>query len=277
MVFLIQTQTVNRKAWLAICIAVVIPVGFYLVANRYGVAMPPRFFPDSVVTRMKDGKEMTDTVWHKVANITLQNQLGNTISLDSLHGKVILIDFFFTHCASICPILTKNMRHLQDALKLRDDMKGVDTTFVQFLSLTVDPAHDSVPVIKKYADKYGVNSEVWWMLTGPKKTIYDFALNELKLGIQDSVSVDSNFVHTDYVALLDKDRVVRGYYHGTDTAAMAKLGEDVVFIMLEKDKKRKSTAFDELKPLMIPIIVILLGTALAVVYFSRKQKNFKTS
>lgn len=239
--------------------------------------MPPRFFPDSVVTRMKDGKEMTDTVWHKVADFSLQNQLGNTISLDSLHGKVVIIDFFFTHCASICPILTKNMRHLQDALKLRDDMKGVDTTFVQFLSLTVDPTRDSVPVIKKYADRYGVNSEVWWMLTGPKKTIYDFALNELKLGIQDSVSVDSNFVHTDYVVLLDKDRVVRGYYHGTDTAAMAKLGDDIVFIMLERDKKKRSTAFDELKPLMIPIIVILLGTALGVVYFSRKQKNFKTS
>jgi protein SCO1/2 len=256
---------------------VVIPIGFYLIANRYGVAMPPRFFPDSVVTRMKDGKEMTDTVWHKVADFSLQNQLGNTISLDSLHGKVVIIDFFFTHCASICPILTKNMRHLQDALKLRDDMKGVDTTFVQFLSLTVDPTRDSVPVIKKYADRYGVNSEVWWMLTGPKKTIYDFALNELKLGIQDSVSVDSNFVHTDYVVLLDKDRVVRGYYHGTDTAAMAKLGDDIVFIMLERDKKKRSTAFDELKPLMIPIIVILLGTALGVVYFSRKQKNFKTS
>ena len=239
--------------------------------------MPPRFFPDSVVTRMKDGKEMTDTVWHKVKNISLQNQLGDTVSLDSLHGKVVIIDFFFTHCASICPILTKNMRHLQDALKLRDDMKGVDTTFVQFLSLTVDPAHDSVPVIKKFADKYGVNSEVWWMLTGPKKTIYDFALNELKLGLQDSVSVDSNFVHTDYIALLDKDRVIRGYYHGTDTAALARLGDDIVFIMLEKDKKRKPAIFDELRPLMIPIAVILLGTALGVVYFSRKSNQTKTS
>ena len=109
--------------------------------------------------------------------------------------------------------------------------------------------------------------------SGPKKTIYDFALNELKLGLQDSVSVDSNFVHTDYVALLDKDRVIRGYYHGTDTAAMAKLGDDIVFIMLEKDKRTRSTAFDELKPLMIPIILILLGTAFGVVYFSRKTSK----
>jgi len=263
----------NKKGWLAVFVAVVVPLGFYMVAKQYGVAMPRHYFPDSVVTRMKDGKEINDTIWHKVTNITLQNQLGDTVSLDSLKGKVLLIDFFFTHCASICPILTRNMRYLQDGLKMHDYSRRVDTSFVKFISLTVDPEHDSPAVIKRYADRYGVNSDVWWMLTGPKKTIYDFALNELKLGLQDSVSVDSNFVHTDYVALLDKDRVIRGYYHGTDTAAMARLREDIVFIMLEKDKRRRSTAFDELKPLVIPIILILLGTVLAVVYFNRKKDH----
>jgi protein SCO1 len=238
--------------------------------------MPPRFFPDTVVTRIKDGKEMTDTVWHRVANIRLVNQLGDTVTLDQLRGKVILIDFFFTHCASICPILTRHMRQLQDALKFTDKTKPAnagDTNFVQFLSLTVDPAHDSAPVLKRYADRYGVNSDVWWMLTGPKKTIYDFALQELKLGLQDSVSVDSNFVHTDYIALLDKDRVIRGYYHGTDTTAMARLANDMVFIMLEKDKNRKSTVFDEFRPLRIPIALILLGTAVVVVVWDRRSRR----
>ncbi|HVS95371.1 MAG TPA: SCO family protein [Puia sp.] len=262
----------SKKGWLAICIAVIMPLVFYGIASQYGVVMPRHFFPDSVVTRMKDGKEFNDTIWHRVANITLENQLGDTVSLDQLKGKVIIIDFFFTHCASICPILTRNLRHLQDALKLRDDMKGVDTSFVQFVSMTVDPAHDPPPVLKKYADHYGVNSDVWWMLTGPKKTIYDFALKELKLGLQDSVSVDSNFVHTDYIALLDKNRVIRGYYHGTDTAAVARLADDIVFIMLEKDKNRKSMIFNELRPLMVPIVVIMVLIALGVVYFSRKPK-----
>jgi protein SCO1 len=263
---------VSKKAWLALCVAIFIPVIFYLIASEYGVNMPKRFYYDSVLTKMKDGKEVTDTVWHKVNNISLQNQLGEQVSLDQLKGKVLVIDFFFTHCASICPILTRNIKRLQDGLKLKDDMKMIDTTFVHFLSLSVDPVHDSVPVMKKYADRYGVNSDVWWLLTGPKKTIYDFALNELKLGLQDSVTVDSNFVHTDYVALLDKDRVIRGYYHGTDTAALAKLADDIVFIMLEKDKHKKSV-FLELKPLLIPIIVIMLGTILGVWYFSRKSKN----
>jgi protein SCO1/2 len=262
----------SKKAWAAIAVAVFIPLVFYAVASRYNVVMPRRYYPDTVITTIKNGKEVTDTLWHHVANLQLQNQLGEHISLDQEQGKVFIVDFFFTHCASICPILTRNMRKLQDGLKIKNEVKRVDTTFVRFLSLTVDPAHDSVPVIKKYADRYGVNPEVWWLLTGPKKTIYDFALNELKLGLQDSVSVDSNFVHTDYVALLDKDRVVRGYYHGTDTAELAKLADDIVFIMLEKDKKRKSV-FSELKPLMIPLIIIALGTIAGVVYFSCKQNK----
>ncbi|MHA4810139.1 SCO family protein [Flavitalea flava] len=262
----------SKKALLALLVAVAIPLFFYMIASRYGVAMPPRFYPDSVITKMKNGKEITDTVWHRVANVNLQNQLGEQVSLDLLQGKVIVADFFFTHCASICPILTRNIKRLQDGLKLKDDMKRIDTTFVQFISLSVDPVRDSVPALKKYADHYGVNSDVWWLLTGPKKTIYDFALNELKLGLQDSVSVDSNFVHTDYVALIDKDRVIRGYYHGTDSAALAKLADDLVFIMLEKDKHKK-TVFLELKPLMIPIIIIMVGTILGVWFFNRRRER----
>ncbi len=267
----------SKKAWLAIGLAVGLPLLFYGIANTYGVAMPPRYFSDSVVTHVRDGKEISDTFWHRVADVSLQNQLGQTVSLDQLRGKVIIIDFFFTHCASICPTLTHNLHRMQDALNSKDETKRADTNFVQFLSLTVDPAHDSVPVLKKYADRYGVNSDVWWMLTGPKKTIYDFALKELKLGLQDSVNVDSNFFHTDYIALLDKDRVIRGYYHGTDTTAMARLAEDIVFLMLEKDKNRRPAFLAEIQPLMIPIVIILLGTTLGVVYFSRRPKITKTS
>ena len=113
------------------------------------------------------------------------------------------------------------------------------------------------------------------MLTGPQKTIYDFALNELKLGLQDSVGVDSNFMHTDYIALLDKNRVIRGYYHGTDTTAIAKLGDDIVFLALEKkDKNRKSDYLCRIEfNDALPIVIILVLTAIGVVYFSRKSAN----
>ena len=119
----------------------------------------------------------------------------------------------------------------------------MDTTFVQFLSFSVDPERDDPEHLKKYADRYGVNHDVWWLLTGDKKKIYDFALNEVKLSAVDGEGVDSNFIHTEKFVLIDKDRVVRGYYNGLDSMAMAQLAGDIVKIKLEKDKKKKRKLF----------------------------------
>ena len=270
----IQSRTVNSKALLALCIAILLPVISYLVLKHFSddaVVMPRRYYEDSVTTKMVNGKETSDTTWHRVRDITLTNQLGNTVSLDSLHGKVIVADFFFTRCPSICPFLTRNMKRLQDGLKLKDDTKRIDTTFVQFLSFSVDPERDSAEVLKKYADRYGVNPDVWWLLTGPKKRIYDFALSELKMGLQDGGSADSNFIHSEKMVLLDKDRVVRGYYNGLDTTELARMGNDIVLLMLEKDKHRKSEVAEEIKKIW-PIFVIAILAVIIFMLITRKPK-----
>jgi protein SCO1 len=267
---------VSKKALLAVCIAVLIPLVSYLMvksASEGAIDMPHRYYYDSVLVKMKDGKKIDDTIWHTVNAISLTNQLGQIVSLDSLNGKVIVADFFFTHCPNICPTLTHNMKQLQDALKTKDETKKTDTSFVQFLSFTVDPKRDSPSVLKKYADRFGVNPDVWWLLTGQKKDIYDFALNELKMGIADGEGADSNFIHTQKMVLLDKQHIVRGYYDGLDSVSLAKLANDIVFIMLEKDKNSKSE-LSELKPLLPVFVIVILGTAAAVFFFSRKQKNF---
>ena len=76
-----------------------------------------------------------------------------------------------------------------------------------------------------------------------KKVIYDFALNELKLGLQDGGTVDSNFIHTGHFVLLDNERIVRGYYDGLDSVSLSKLAEDLTLLLLEKDRKKKSKLF----------------------------------
>ena len=116
-----------------------------------------------------------------------------------------------------------------------------------------------------------MNPDSWWLLTGPKKVIYDFSIKELKLGLADGEGVDSNFIHTQKLVLLDKERVVRGYYNGLDSMDLNKLANDMVFIMLEKDKNYVSPLL-ELKPLVPMIIFILLATAAGVIYLSRKPK-----
>lgn len=205
--------------------------------------MPPRFFADTVINKVVGGKSVTDTVWHKVPNITLTNQLGASVSLDDLKDKILVVSFFFTRCPSICPTLTNNMKTLQDAFKIKDPRRRIDTPFVHFLSFSVDPVRDSVTALKKYADRYGVNSDVWWLLTGDKDSIYNFAIGEMKLATQDGGEVDSNFIHTERFVLIDKERVIRGYYNGLDSASMSKLAEDFTILMLEKDRKKKRKLF----------------------------------
>ena len=237
----------TRKALLALSIVVLLPLLSYLLVKSFSedaVVMPRRYFADTVINKVVNGKSTTDTVWHSLANITLVNQLGDTVSLDQIKGSIIVADFFFTRCPSICPTLTANMKELQDAMKMKDFRRKIDSSYVRFLSFSVDPERDSVEALRRYADRYAINHDTWWMLTGPKKTIYDFALNELKLGLQDGEGVDSNFIHTEKFVLIDRDRVVRGYYNGLDSAAMSRLAEDLTLLMLEKDKKKKRRFFN---------------------------------
>lgn len=236
----------NKTAIKALCIAIILPVLSYMLVKYYSddaILMPKHFYYDTVFTSTENGKTSTDTIWHSVQNISLTNQLNKSISLNDIQGKIIIIDFFFTHCPSICPMLTQNMRKLQTSFKNPSSKNVADSMIVQFLSFSVDPERDSVAALKAYADKYRIDHNSWWMLTGNKKTIYDFGINELKLGLVDGEGVDTSFIHTDRFVLLDKNHVLRGYYNGLDTTSLAKLAEDVGKLMLEKDKHEKRNLF----------------------------------
>jgi protein SCO1/2 len=239
----------NKKAVFALCIATIIPIVSYIILKQMGedaVIMPRKFLMDSVVTKTVDGKTITDTIWHKTENIRLVNQLGDSVSLYDIQNRVIVADFFFTRCPSICPQMTKNMARLQQSFSHnnKDGRKVIDSSIVRFVSFSIDPDRDSVAALRKYADKFGVDHDNWWMLTGNRKTIYDFALNELKLGLVDGEGVDSSFIHSQKFVLLDKDFIVRGYYNGLDTTSLSALAKDIGLLMLEKDRKKKFNIFE---------------------------------
>lgn len=237
----------NKKAALAVTFAIMLPLTFYLVTkwvSDENLVMPPRYYADSVITKTVNGKTTNDTLWHKVRNISLVNQLGDTVSLHDVKGKMIVADFFFTRCPSICPKMTRNMSRLQRSFRhLAEGRRVIDSSAVRFLSFSVDPERDSVRQLKQYADRFGVDHDNWWLLTGPKKDIYDFALNELKLGLQDGEGVDTSFIHSSKFVLIDREYVVRGYYDGLDTTALARLAGDIGLLMLERDKKKKRNLF----------------------------------
>lgn len=237
----------SKKALIALLISFAAPVMCYYVlkaATDKAVVMPRKFYFDSVIEKNVDGKNTVDTLWHKTQNVTLINQLGDTVSLYDIQNKVIVADFFFTRCPSVCPKMTRNMAKLQQSFShYNEGRKVVDSSIVRFVSFSIDPVRDSVAALKKYADKFGVDHDNWWMLTGNKKTIYDFALNELKLGLVDGEGVDTSFIHSEKFVLLDKDYLVRGYYNGTDTVALAAMAKDIGLLMLEKDRKKKFNIF----------------------------------
>jgi protein SCO1/2 len=120
----------------------------------------------------------------------------------------------------------------------------IDSSIVHFASFTVDPDRDSVAALRRYAEKYRINHDNWWMLTGDKKKIYDFALNEIKLATVDGEGVDTSFIHSQRFVVLDKEYVVRGYYNGLDTTSLATMAKDIGLLMLERDKKKKRKIFE---------------------------------
>jgi protein SCO1 len=263
---------VSKKAVIALCLAILLPVVSYFIVKGVSsdaVKMPPHYFPEYTTDTVIEGKRVTDTVWHQLADITLVNQLGDSVSLHDLRGKIVVADYFFSRCPTICPRLTRNMHHLQNALKLTD-LKRADSQFIHFISFTVDPQHDSVEVLRRYATRFGVNDDMWWLLTGPKKTIYDFALKELMLGLQDK-EVDSGFVHSTRFVLIDKKGTVRGFYDGLDTARLSDLSRDIGLLQLEKDRSKPSQLFIKLKALW-PVYIAVIISVIIFVWITRRSR-----
>lgn len=229
----------KSRVLIAFIVVVFIPVASYLIVDHYSkdaVNMPRRYFYDTVVVKKEKGREVNDTVWHKIRPFKLKNQFGKEVGLDDWGDKIIVVDFFFTSCPSVCPTLTRNMKRLQTAFKKTD-------TIVRFVSFSVDPERDSVPKLKAYGDKFQIDHDTWWMLTGDEKEIYDLAFNEFKASIASNGNIDTGFIHTEKLFLIDKDRIVRGWYNGLDSVHLDQVIKDVVLLNMERDKKRKRNLF----------------------------------
>lgn len=282
----------NKKALYGILIALIIPLLAYIVMRSIPtIAPPPRVFYDSITTKISKGKEITDTVWSRVPDFSFTNQLGQQVSWkdmmyqkndSTVEGKIVVIDFFFTHCPTICPTMAKHMKMLQDGIKNMDENGKHEADFVQFLSISVDPERDSIAQLKKWADRFQINPQNWWLLTGNKKEIYDFGIKELKLGLVDGGHVDSNFMHPQLFMLLDKDRVIRArkdkdgnviMYDGMDTNSIKNLAQDVVLLSLAKDPKQKSFLAGKLELIAIVFSAAAIGVILLVLYLEKEKKK----
>ena len=259
-------------------LAALLPLVGYFIVKHYSetaVVMPRHYLVDSVVIKTKDGKLYSDTVWQKVPDFTLTNQLGQKVSLRDMitadsTGKIIVADFFFTHCPTICPTLTSNMKRLEQSITNSQRVGNKSPDFIRFLSFSIDPERDSVERLKHWADRFQVNPDLWWLLTGDKKTIYDLSIEHLKMAAVDGEGIDSSFIHTDIFVLIDRNRNVRGYYRGLDTLSLARLSQDIILLTLEKDRNKKSFFAGKLQLMVVVILIILIGVGLFLYFFRKK-------
>jgi protein SCO1/2 len=229
-------KTNNYRFLGGLAVAFVLPLSFYFIArvmSKDKLHMPHYYIAEGIKPVHVKGKN--DTLYHQVADLQLTNQLGALVSLNKdLKGKILIVDFFFVNCPTICPRLTNNMKLLQKAFHKNPKMESSLDTAVQLISITVNPAHDSFPLLRSYADRYQVDHDHWWFLTGDKKVIYNYARNQLFVETAPGDGGADDFVHTQKIVVLDQNRHIRGYYDGLDIAEIKRCADDVVLLSLEK-------------------------------------------
>ncbi len=160
----------------------------------------------------------SDTLYHTIPDITLTDQDSQTYRISNLDNKIILADFFFTSCPSICPKVTKQMLRLYDRYK--------DDDRVVIISHTIDQRHDSVAVLNRYAHNLGVDTGKWKFVTGEKDSIFYLADQYFVSVIEDPLA-PAGFDHSGRIILVDKARRVRGFCEGTDPESVTAFFDSV--------------------------------------------------
>jgi len=154
--------------------------------------------PNDVAPELVDTTLQHVKKYHQIADFSLVNQLGDTITQKTFEGRIYVADFFFTTCATICPIMTQHMGEIQKNIKNDPD--------ILLLSHTVTPEIDTVAQLQRYAQKKGVIPGKWHLV---------------------------DLVHTENFVLIDTQRRIRGFYDGTDPEAIASLLEDISILKKE--------------------------------------------
>jgi protein SCO1/2 len=171
----------------------------------------------------------TDTVYHTIPDFTLTDQSGESLDAARIRGHIVVVDFFFATCQTICPDMSAQLHRVQTAFK--------DDPDVLLLSHSVDPARDTVEALMAYAKHYKAIAGKWYFVTGDKKAIYDLARKGYFVSATEGNGGPDDFIHSDQLILLDKESRIRGYYDGTDPYEVNRLIDEIVVLKQEYKEK----------------------------------------
>jgi len=198
-----------------VCI-LLIPVVIFLFLKTFGNNQYdiPVFFQNGVEDPLSECM-MLDSGQHFISEFALIDQNGQTRGSNEMSGKITIVDFFFTSCPSICPVMSTELERVDDAFRNEDQ--------IQIYSISIDPEYDTPEVLAEYAKRHLATPGKWFFLTGEKSLIYDLARCSFILPTIDGEGQPEEFVHSDKFVLIDGKGRIRGYYSGTNREDVDKL------------------------------------------------------
>jgi len=211
----------KRSIWLITSILIAVPLIAFSIVHWY-----QRSYDQLPVLGKTTINSKGEIIQHQISSFTMRDQDNQVYSSDALKNKIVLVNFFFTACSSVCPKMMKHVKKIQDAF--------ADDTSLAIISFTVDPKRDDPQRLNMYSSRYKINKKQWNLLTGDKREIYKLARNSFYLTATDGDGGDNDFIHSDQVILVDKHQHIRGYYDGTDDKAMNDLQNDIKKLEYEK-------------------------------------------
>jgi protein SCO1/2 len=205
--------------WIFIAMVFLVPLMAYAAFIFYEHSF--QSLPVYGKSRMVNDKRVD----HAIPAFELINQDGNTTTLSPLNNKIVIVDFFFTHCPTVCPRMTKSLLKVQ---------RSFNPGEILIRSISVDPGRDNPAQLSRYAQKNGINTTNWDLLTGDKKVIYRLARNDFMIVATDGDGGDNDFIHSEKLVLIDKQQRIRGYYNGTSGKEVNDLIRDIKKLNHEK-------------------------------------------
>jgi len=170
-------------------------------------------------------------VMNYVQDFSFTGQDGNAITEHNVDGKVYVADYFFTTCKGICPKMNANLATIFETFRNDSDFAVISHSSM--------PETDSVPLLKEYEEKMiGKNPHFaakWYFVTGTKDSLYRMAQQSYLLdnAKNDSLNINDQFIHTQFFALVDKERRVRGIYDGLKDDELQRLQDDIQKLLKE--------------------------------------------
>jgi protein SCO1/2 len=158
------------------------------------------------------------------------NQAGDTVTQSQLAGKVYVANYFFVSCTGICPNMNGKVKTVYEAYKGNKEFA--------IISHTCQPEVDSVPMLKKYCDSIGADGKQWQFLTGNKLDLYNTARESYHIDDpKNNVGkIDDQFLHSQFLALVDRQGRVRGIYDGLKQKEVNLLKDDIADLLKETDR-----------------------------------------